>query len=193
MDLSGIPFEVLSLVVSLMSRLIFDVGFHMKKHGVTNKGSEIPFLVVYEEAHIYAPNSKLSKYRSVTKSIERIAKEGRKYGVGLMIVSQRPSEISETIFSQCNNIVTMRLTNPTDQNYVKRMLPDSVSALTDCLPVLEQREAILIGDALAIPAIVRMGDLIDKPKSDDVAVLAEWRSDWRTLAFDSVLERMKTR
>jgi uncharacterized protein len=192
-DLSGIPFEVLSLVVSLVSRVIFDVGFHMKKLGLTKHDAEIPLLVVYEEAHLYSPNSAQARYKPVTKAIERIAKEGRKYGIGLMIVSQRPSEIAETIFSQCNNIVAMRLTNPNDQNYVKRMLPDAVAALTDSLPVLEQREALLIGDALQVPAVIRVGEIADRPASLDVDVLSEWREDWRKVLFATVVEGMKRR
>jgi DNA helicase HerA-like ATPase len=108
-----------------------------------------------------------------------------------MIVSQRPSEISETIFSQCNNFVAMRLTNPTDQNYVKRLLPDSVAALTDTLPVLEQREALLIGDATAIPAVIKVDSIDHKPDSRDIDILTEWRANWRDLPFGSVLEKME--
>lgn len=191
-DLSGIPFEVLSLVVSLMSRIVFDVGFHLKKSGATkSNSSEVPLLAVYEEAHIYAPRSELAKYRSVTKSIERIAKEGRKYGISLMIVSQRPSEISETIFSQCNSFVAMRLTNPADQRYVRRLLPDSVGGITDALPTLEQREALVIGDSVPVPTVVRISDVENTPDSQDIKVLTEWRDDWRDLPFAKVLEGMK--
>jgi DNA helicase HerA-like ATPase len=191
-DLSGIPFEVLSLVVSLISRILFDVGFHLKKSGAAKGiGKEIPILAVYEEAHIYAPKSELAKYRSVTKAVERIAKEGRKYGVSLMIVSQRPSEISETIFSQCNSFVAMRLTNPADQQYVRRLLPDSVGGITDSLSTLEQREALVIGDSVPVPTIVRIGEITDTPDSHDIKVMTEWRGDWRAMPFSGVLEGMK--
>lgn len=193
-DLSGIPFEVLSLVVSLLSRIIFDVGFHLKKSRATaDTAEEIPLLAVYEEAHIYAPKSGLAKYRSVTKSIERIAKEGRKYGISLMIVSQRPSEISETIFSQCNSFVAMRLTNPADQIYVRRLLPESVGGITDALPTLEQREALIIGDAVAVPTLVKIAKISDTPNSNDINVLSEWRESWRSLPFADVLDCMKRR
>jgi len=193
-DLSGIPFEVTSLVVSLISRIIFDVGFYLKRTAKSpDDASAIPILAVYEEAHIYAPNSHLARFRSVTRSIERIAKEGRKYGICLMIVSQRPSEIAETIFSQCNSFVVMRLTNPADQNYVKRLLPDSVAGLTDSLPTLEQREALVLGDAIAVPTVVRIGEVAEKPSSQDVPVLTEWRTDWKDLPFADVLLGMKRR
>ena len=188
-DLSGIPFEVLSIVVSLISRLVFDFCFYFK--AVKQATEEAPFLLVLEEAHNYIPQSEGAKYHSVKKSIERIAKEGRKYGLSLMIVSQRPSEISETIFSQCNNFVAMRLTNPSDQQYVRRLMPDSVSAITDTLPVLERQEALIIGDCIPIPTIVRIKDLTDKPDSNDIAFRTEWKKDWITIAFDELIKKLQ--
>jgi hypothetical protein len=188
-DLSGIPFEVLSIVVSLISRLVFDFCFYFKV--VKTATEEVPFLLVLEEAHNYIPQSEGAKYYSVKKSIERIAKEGRKYGFSLMIVSQRPSEISETIFSQCNNFVAMRLTNPTDQQYVKRLMPDSVSAITDTLPVLERQEALIIGDCIPIPTIVRIKDLTDKPDSKDILFRTEWKKDWVDITFTELIKKIK--
>lgn len=188
-DLSGIPFEVLSIVVSLISRLVFDFCFYYK--AVKTGTDEVPVLLVLEEAHNYIPQSEGAKYYSVKKSIERIAKEGRKYGLSLMIVSQRPSEISETIFSQCNNFVAMRLTNPTDQQYVKRLMPDNVSAITDTLPVLEKQEALIIGDSIPIPTIVRIKDLTDKPDSKDILFRTEWKKDWVQITFDELIKRIK--
>lgn len=190
-DLSGVPFEVVSVVVSLITRLIFDFCFYFKK--VRTNISEVPVLLVYEEAHNYMPNSAIAKYRSVRESIERVAKEGRKYGISLMIVSQRPSEIAETIFSQCNNFVAMRLTNPTDQNYIKRLLPDSVSVITDSLPALEKQEALVIGDAIAMPTIMKVDQIIQKPKSADVAFHQEWQKDWYEVAFKALLDSMQCR
>ncbi|HMF73067.1 MAG TPA: ATP-binding protein [Flavitalea sp.] len=188
-DLSGIPFEVLSIVVSLISRLIFDFCFYFKNF--KKSGEEFPFLLVLEEAHNYIPKSEGAKYHSVKKSIERIAKEGRKYGLSLMIVSQRPSEISETIFSQCNNFVAMRLTNPTDQQYVKRLMPDNISAITDTLPVLERQEALIIGDCIPIPTIVKIKELVDKPASNDIEFHTEWKKDWFSLGFDGLIKKLK--
>jgi hypothetical protein len=133
-DLSAIPFEILSVVVSLISRLVFDFALHFKR--IKNPAEEVPILLVYEEAHRYVPNDASARYSSVRRSIERIAKEGRKYGLSLMVVSQRPSEVSETIFSQCNNYVAMRLTNPADQAYVRKLLPDDLSGVTDALSAL---------------------------------------------------------
>lgn len=186
-DLSGVPFEVLSITASLISRLIFEYGYWFKRIEQV-EDQKTPILLVYEEAHKYAPKSQYAKYRSSTIAVERIAKEGRKYGVTLVIVSQRPSEISETIFSQCNNFVAMRLTNPDDQNYVKRLLPDTLGPLTESLPILGPREAILIGDALIMPALVRIGTCEPTPSSSDIDYLKEWKKEWVAAAFASVVE-----
>jgi DNA helicase HerA-like ATPase len=190
-DLAGIPFEETSLVVSLISRILFDFSFFFKRNQPSD--TEVPILVVYEEAHKYVPNSSLSKFRSVRTAIERIAKEGRKYGISLMIVSQRPSEISETIFSQCNNFVAMRLTNPADQNYVKRLLPDTVSNITENLPSLEKQEALLIGDAITIPTLVKIDKIELTPKSIDVGVLTQWQKDWYDLEFKPIVDALQKR
>ena len=133
-DLSGIPFEVLSITVSLVSRLIFDFCFHYSKLRHEEKSlNDVPVMIVCEEAHNYIPQNDSVAYRSSRKSLERIAKEGRKYGLSLMVVSQRPSEVSETIFAQCNNFIALRLTNNADQNYVRRLFPDNSSGITDIL------------------------------------------------------------
>jgi len=186
LDLSGIPFEVLSVVVSLITRLIFTFNFHFKKQRV--RGSqELPYLLVYEEAHNYIPQSEGAKYGTVKRAIERIAKEGRKYGISLMIVSQRPSEISETVFSQCNNFVAMRLTNPADQRYVKRLLPDNLGAITDALPSLERQEAIIIGDAVVVPSIIKVSDIENLPDSHDINFRTEWKQDWLAVEIPDVI------
>lgn len=190
LDLSGIPFEVLSVVVSLVTRLVFTFSFHFKKLHNTDE-NEVPFLLVLEEAHNYISRADGAKYNSVRKAVERVAKEGRKYGISLMIVSQRPSEISETVFSQCSNFVAMRLTNPTDQNYVRRLLPDNVGALTDSLASLEQREALILGDSVALPSLIQVNEITDLPASTDVAFRTEWKKDWYDAAFDGVIEKWR--
>lgn len=184
LDLSDIPFEVLSIVVSLVTRLVFTLGFAQTRRVDARNRPKVPFLLVLEEAHNYVSRAEGAKYNSVRKSVERVAKEGRKYGVCLMIVSQRPSEISETVFSQCNNFVAMRLTNPTDQNYIKRLLPDDVGALTDSLASLGRSEALIIGDSVPFPSLVRVDDITDLPSSNDVLFKTEWEKDWFTGLFD---------
>ncbi|GAA0777120.1 ATP-binding protein [Clostridium subterminale] len=184
-DLSGIPFDVLSITVSLISRVLFEYGYYMKRrYGKV----DTPLLLVYEEAHKYAPKSSLVKYRASTTSIERIAKEGRKYGVTLAIVSQRPSEVSETIFSQCNSFVAMRLTNPDDQNYVKKLLPDTLGNITEVLPSLQCGEGLLIGESVIIPCIVKIDECSNPPSSSNINYLEEWKKEWQKVNFGELIE-----
>lgn len=191
-DLSGVPFDVLNITVSLISRILFEYGYYYKKIRFSQNPNEtinndVPLLLVYEEAHKYVPNSDLSKYRASKESIERIAKEGRKYGITLLLASQRPSEISETIFSQCNNFIAMRLTNPNDQNYVKRLLPDTFGELINKMPSLKVGEALLIGDAVVIPSIVQIDECEDKPSSNDIPYYDLWKEEWKQLNIETII------
>ena len=190
-DLSGVPFEVLSITVSLISRLIFEYGYIYKrlrcaKNPNEKVNNDVPILLVYEEAHKYVPNSELSKYRSSKKSIERIAKEGRKYGVTLLLASQRPSEISETIFSQCNNFIAMRLTNPVDQGYVKKLLPDSLGALIDKMSSFRQGEALLVGESIVLPSIVQIEKCDPAPSSNDIPYWELWKEEWKDMDITAI-------
>ncbi|ABQ06701.1 ATP-binding protein [Flavobacterium johnsoniae] len=186
-DLGGIPFEVLSITVSLISRMLFEFGYHSTKLASHEDDCEVPLLLVYEEAHKYVPKSDLVKFRASKNAIERIAKEGRKYGVTLSIVSQRPSEISDTIFSQCNNFVTMRLTNPEDQNYVKKLLPDTLGNLTDSLSTLQSGEALIIGEAIALPSLVKINRCEPEPKSSDIKYFEIWKDPWIDAEIQKVI------
>lgn len=190
-DLSGVPFEVLSITVSLISRILFEFGYYYKrlcavKRADKHINNDIPLLLVYEEAHKYVPNNEMAKYRASRESIERIAKEGRKYGVSLLLASQRPSEISETIFSQCNNFLALRLTNPADQNYVKRLLPDTLGNIVDKMPSLKAGECLLIGDAVVLPSIVRVQRCNPEPSSNDIPYLQLWKEEWHDLDVDTL-------
>ncbi len=191
-DLSGIPFEVLSITVSLISRLMFDFAFHYSKiRHAEGKTNDVPFLIVCEEAHNYIPKIGGAEFKASKKSIERIAKEGRKYGLSLMVVSQRPSEVSETIFSQCNNFIAMRLTNRVDQNYIKALLPDSSSSLIDLLPSLNQGEAFVVGDSVIIPSLVQLPKPNPEPKSASIDTYKEWAESWKDITFDKIVERWR--
>lgn len=191
-DLSGVPFEVLSITVSLISRIIFDFCFHYSKLlSEYNKTNDNPIMIVFEEAHNYIPRSSEASFKSAKKSVERIAKEGRKYGLSLMVVSQRPSEVSETIFSQCNNFVALRLTNPNDQNFIKNLLPDSISSLSDILPSLGKGQCLIVGDSVPIPTLVQLSLPEPRPSSDDIAVLNEWKTEWKNINFEDVIKKWK--
>lgn len=183
LDLSWVPFEVLSITVSLISRLLFEYGYYYKKLQ-TDWIMNNPLLLVYEEAHKYVPKNWWSRYNAVKNSIERISKEWRKYWVTLWIVTQRPSEISETIFSQCSNFIAMRLTNPDDQNYVKRLLPDSLWWLIDSLSTLKCWESILMGDSIVMPSLVMIDKCEElKPSSDDIKYIEFWKENWLDVDF----------
>lgn len=189
LDLSGIPFDVLSISVSLISRILFEYGYYYKKVLESESAlcnNDIPLLLVYEEAHKYVPNSDMAKYRASRDSIERIAKEGRKYGVSLLLASQRPSEISDTIFAQCSNYVAMRLTNPNDLACVKKLLPDTLGDLINKLPSLKAGEGLLIGDAVVLPSVVKI-DLCDPaPSSSDIPYWDLWKGKWKELPVDKI-------
>lgn len=193
LDLSGVPFDVMSITVSLISRILFEYGYYYKRLRCNNSPDEtinndVPLLLVYEEAHKYVPNSDLAKYRASKQSIERIAKEGRKYGVSLLLASQRPSEISETIFAQCNNFLALRLTNPNDQNYVKRLLPDTLGNLVEKMPTLRAGECLLIGDAVVLPSIVQIQECDPKPSSSDIPYYDLWKQEWKELDVPAIKE-----
>lgn len=181
-DLSGIPFEVLSITISLISRIIFDFAFHYSKlrhaQGATN---DVPFLIVCEEAHNYIPKNNSAEYKASKKSLERIAKEGRKYGLSLMVVSQRPSEVSDTIFAQCNNFISLRLTNTTDQSYVKNLLPNNTNSVADVLPTLSPGECLIVGDSVPVPTIAKMKLPNPRPQSENVKVHTVWKEDWKKI------------
>lgn len=199
-DLSGVPFEVLSITVSLISRIIFDFSFHYSKlmHNI-GKLNDVPFLIVCEEAHNYVPKSDCADYKASKKSIERIAKEGRKYGLSLMVVSQRPSEVSDTIFSQCNNFVSLRLTNMSDQSYIKNLLPNNTNSVADILPSLSPGECLVVGDATPVPSLIKMDMPSPCPQSENVKVHDKWKEEWKnidvidgdTVTIEDVLNRWR--
>lgn len=197
-DLSGIPFEVLSITISLISRIVFDFCFHYSKlKHERQELNNVPFMIVCEEAHNYVPKNGGSDYAASKKSIERIAKEGRKYGISLMVVSQRPSEVSDTIFAQCNNFVSLRLTNTSDQAYIKNLLPNNTNSVADVLPTLQPGQCLVVGDATPLPSIVQMEKPKPEPQSKNVAVCDVWNEEWKKIDKDEpvtimdVLERWR--
>lgn len=182
-DLSGVPFDVVNVIVSLLGRTIFDFNVWNRQR------RDFPVMIVFEEAHNYLPSIATASNRSAKKTVERIAKEGRKYGVGCMIISQRPAEVSETILAQCNNFVTMRLTNPNDQNYVKKLVPDALASLIDILPSLRQGEALFLGDAAPLPVRVMLDFPSPAPNSSDIKFYERWKHREYETSVSDVVER----
>jgi DNA helicase HerA-like ATPase len=132
--------------------------------------------LICEEAHRYVPNAGEAQYKEAQSSIRRIAKEGRKYGIGLMLVSQRPSEVESTVLSQCNTWIVLRLTNANDKNYVSSMLPDNVGGLTQLLSSLTRSEAIFVGEAAVFPSRIKIRQLNENqlPNSGDISFIKGW-------------------
>jgi DNA helicase HerA-like ATPase len=180
-DLSGIPYDVIDTVVAVLTRTLFEYNFWCpleQRH---------PMLLVYEEAHNYI--SRHLDRRSFSRHIvERVAKEGRKYGVSAMVVSQRPSELSETVISQCNSMVVMRLNNPDDQAYMTKVVSDQFASQMRMLPVLRPGEGFIIGDAVLMP----MRTLVDlperTPRSADVDFFKRWSTARPKDDIDEILQ-----
>jgi DNA helicase HerA-like ATPase len=169
-DFSEVPSDVLPLIVSLIGRLVFSLQqwtLAEKRH---------PIALFCDEAHLYIPErSEGDAANEVSMRIfEKIAKEGRKYGVGLVVISQRPSEVNHTVLSQCNNLVTMRLTNGEDQSVVRKLLPDTLGGFSDVLPILDTGEALVVGDASLLPSRVRIQAPNAKPSSGTVDFWDKW-------------------
>jgi len=173
LQLSGVPSEIVDVVVSLLCRMVFD--FAMWSMGQQS----VPVLLVCEEAHRYIPQDQDTGFAPTRKAIARIAKEGRKYGVSLCLVTQRPSELSETILSQCNTIFTLRMSNERDQVFVRRAMPDSAAGMLNALPALRNQECIVVGEGVSVPMRIRFLDLepYNRPQSDTAIFSDAWEYD----------------
>lgn len=187
-DISTIPSEIVEVVVSLLCRLIFDFALW------SDHAESIPVLLVCDEAHRYIHADKSVGFEPARRSIARIAKEGRKYGVSLCLVSQRPSEISETVLAQCSTIFALRLSNDRDQGFVRRTLPESAAGLLNILPALRQQEAIIVGEGVSHPMRVRFADLAQehRPRGESTNFPKAWQEDLNGRDFAaSVIERWR--
>lgn len=172
LDLSEVPSDILPLIVSLLARIVFSVQQWMDRTKLN------PLAIFCDEAHLYIPaNAQQGVELSSLQSFERIAKEGRKYGIGLVIVSQRPSEVNRTVLSQSSNFIAMRLTNADDQAVIKKLLPDSIGNFADLLPVLDIGEAIAVGDASLLPSRIIIDIPRQKPNSATVKFWDEWSKE----------------
>ena len=174
LDLGGVPFEVVDLVVGVVTRILFEGMFWGRDFPGT--GKKRPLLMVFEEAHAYLPRGGSAQFVAgyASRSVRRVFKEGRKYGIGGIVVTQRPSELDETILSQCGTFMALRLGNTEDQGRVRAALPDTLAGIVDLLPALRNGEAIVVGEAMAIPSRIRV-PLIPRPKSDDAEVAQQWK------------------
>ena len=181
-DISGLPNEVAGPLTAVIARLLFQYKvFQTEEEKVKD-----PILFVCEEAHRYVPDKGEAQYAAAQEAIRRIAREGRKYGIGLMLVSQRPADVDSTVISQCGTWVVLRLTNSADQQHVARFLPDGLSGMVGALPILSQQEAIFVGEGAALPSRIKIRDLTEDqlPKSNTIPFAKGWadkRLDLATL------------
>lgn len=178
-DFSEVPSDVLPVVTGTLARLLYDVQFWMDSEKRT------PFTIVCDEAHLYLPVKEDADVvqKQALYNFERIAKEGRKYGVSILPVSQRPADVSKTILSQCNNFVVLRLTNERDKGVIKNLLPDSLKSTIEFLPLLDVGEALVVGDAILLPSKI----LLDKPLESHrpISATKDFWDEWDSIKPDN--------
>lgn len=172
-DISGVPAEVVNVVVAMLSRLIFEFKVWAPRNRTP------PVLLVCEEAHRYVPNADQGQEKPAQRAIDQIAREGRKYGVGLGLVSQRPADLSPTSLSQCGTIVTLRLTSERDQEFVRRILPEGSNGMLGQLPTLGTGEAVVVGEAAPLPMQIAFENLPPErqPNSGTPSFAKAWREN----------------
>jgi len=185
-DFSEVPSDILPLIVSLIARVIFSV------QQWTTSEHRHPIAIFCDEAHLYIPaNTEKSIDDASLVTFERISKEGRKYGIGLVVISQRPSEVNRTVLSQSNNFIAMRLTNVDDQSVVKRLLPDSLGDYAEMLPILDIGEALVVGDASLLPSRIRIAPPNMKPRSATIDFWDEWSKDSTAVDIAGAIEALR--
>ncbi|MDH5666828.1 MAG: DUF87 domain-containing protein [Nitrospira sp.] len=184
-DLSTVPFDVRPTVAAQIGRLAFEFNYWNPQY------REFPLLLVCEEAHAYVTRDQDSHYAGARKSMERIAKEGRKYGVGLAVVSQRPHELSETVLAQCGTFICLRITNPDDQSYVKRLVPEAERGLVDILAGLGRGECLALGEAVPLPTRFRFNRPSPFPNSEDIDFYNKWKNGPDDINVDVIVDRWR--
>lgn len=171
-DFSEVPSDILPLITGLVARIVFNLQQWMPLEKLH------PLAVFCDEAHLYITNGGSDNIDiRGTKNFERISKEGRKYGLALVVISQRPSDVNKTVLSQCGNFIAMRLTNPDDQNVIRRLFPDNLGDFAESLPILDIGEAIVVGDACLLPSRVKICAPTVKPKGETFAFWDRWSQD----------------
>lgn len=185
-DFSEVPADILPVIIGLVARIIYQVQFW------TDPKSRRPVAFVCDEAHLYLPRKEGNPVeRRAVEAFEKIAKEGRKYGVALMIVSQRPSDVSATILSQCNNIISLRLTNADDQTTVRKLLPESLESLLEALPIMDVGEAMVVGDSVLLPSRIKIDPPTQKPLSATIDFWSRWQENVTNTDFALAVENMR--
>lgn len=191
-DFSEVPSDILPVVVGLVARIVYQIQFWSSPGA--DGDARHPIVIVCDEAHLYLPSNAASTgplEKRALENFERIAKEGRKYGVGLMVVSQRPSDVSATILSQCSNIIALRLANKTDQAVVRQLLPESLEGLMEVLPTLDVGEAVVVGDATLLPTRIKMSKPKHEPRSATIPFWTRWAKPKAEVDLVAAVENMR--
>lgn len=186
-DFSEVPSDILPIIVGLVARLIYQVQFW------TDHDKRRPLAFVCDEAHLYLPTKEgLNPVeRRAIEAFEKIAKEGRKYGVALLVVSQRPADVSATILSQCNNVIALRLTNAADQATVRKLMPESLESLLEVLPIMDVGEALVVGDAVLLPSRIKIHPPNEKPLSATIDFWTKWQEQAVATDYEKAVENMR--
>ena len=185
-DFSEVPADILPLITGLIGRLIFSIQQWMSEQ------KRQPIALFCDEAHLYLPNKITEGIEEKgLKSFERIAKEGRKYGVALVVISQRPADVNKTILSQCGNFIAMRLTNPEDQNVIQRLFPDNLGDFANILPILDVGEGLIVGDASLLPSRVIIKEPKIKPNSATIDFWDEWAKEKTDKGIKEAVESLR--
>ncbi|MEQ1544056.1 DUF87 domain-containing protein [Methyloglobulus sp.] len=185
-DLSSVPTDVRPAISAQVGRLAYEFNYWNPKR------REFPITLICEEAHAYIPREKGGQFEGTKKMMERIAKEGRKYGVSIGVVSQRPTELSETMLAQCSSFICLRTTNPEDQAYIKGLVPEAEGDLTDILASLGRGEALVLGEAAPLPTRVQIYRPNPEPKSNDVDYFTSWREGPEDLDVEEIVNLWRT-
>jgi ABC-type dipeptide/oligopeptide/nickel transport system ATPase component len=185
-DLSSVPTDVRPAVSAQVGRLAYEFNYWNPRR------RDFPITLICEEAHAYIPREKNGPFEGTKKMMERIAKEGRKYGVSIGVVSQRPTELSETMLSQCSSFICLRTSNPDDQAYIRGLVPEAEGDLTDILSSLGRGEALVLGEAAPLPTRVQIYRPNPEPKSNDVDYFTSWREGPTDLNVDEIVQFWRT-
>ena len=181
LDLSAVPFDVVPMVAAQIGRLAYEFNFW------NPLCREFPIFLICEEAHEYIPREDIPRYREARRSMERIAKNGRKYGVGLCVVSQRPHDVSETVLSQCNSFICLRISNPDDQEYVRSMVPEAARGTFAALTSLSKGEAVALGEAVPMPVRFKVNLPDPPPNSTDIDYAGKWRDGGEEISVEKLV------
>jgi DNA helicase HerA-like ATPase len=191
-DISGLPNEVAGPLTAVLARLLFNYKLYQS----VEERRRDPLLIVCEEAHRYVPDRGEAEYAAAQSAIRRVAREGRKYGLGLMLVSQRPADIESTVLAQCGTWLILRLSNSTDQQHVSRFLPDGLAGMTRALASLGQQEALFVGEGASLPARVRIRNLTEDqlPRSENPKFAQGWSGvQLSRMEIEGIAHRMSAR